>query len=179
MTKQFRSPATGQHPAQEAVESQISAFEGRYNISAHFTRDTESMRLFGRTNRIVIGLICTLSDESGNCLAQGRGLSLMGYQGEKYIHKAILYARNASLIDATMRASKLTTIFESDEENPEVGHTGGYRMPVENKPSDKQVNYLKSLMEELPSDEQNDLMSRLPQMSRYDVSQLINNLKTV
>ena len=49
---------------------------------------------------------------------------------------------------------------------------------VVNKPSEKQVNYLKSLMEVLPGDEQSNLLSQLPQMNRYDVSQLINNLKT-
>jgi hypothetical protein len=179
MTRQPRGATqTRQHPVQAAIESQISPFEGVHNLSAEFERDTEAMRLFGRTNKVVVGFICTLTDDSGNCLAQGRGLSMIGYQGEKYVNKAILYARNASLIDAAMRASKLTTIFEGDEENPEVGSTGGYRTPVESKPSDKQVNYLKSLMETLPSNEQNDLMSRLPQMNRYDVSQLINSLKT-
>lgn len=176
MTKEVRRR---QHPAQDVIESQFSPFEGIYKLTASFTRDTDSMRLFGRTNRIVVGFVCTLSDEAGNCLAQGRGLSVLGYQGDKYIQKAILYARNASLIDATMRASKLTTIFATDEEDAGVTRQGvGYPTPEENKPSLKQVNYLKSLMEDLPSDEQNDLMTRLPQMNRYDVSQLINNLKT-
>lgn len=169
-----------QHPAQDAVESQILPFEGSQRLTANFTRDVDSMRLFSRINRIVVGFVCTLSDENGNCLAQGRGLSVLGYQGDKYIQKAILYARNAALIDATMRASKLTTIFATDEEGASMTRQGvGYQTPEESKPSEKQVSYLKSLMEDLPSDEQNDLMSRLPQMNRYDVSQLINNLKTV
>jgi hypothetical protein len=42
----------------------------------------ESMRLFKRDNSIVIGFICTLYDESGRCLSQGRGISFIGFQGE-------------------------------------------------------------------------------------------------
>lgn len=167
-----------QHPAQRAVESQISPFEGDYKLTAHFTRDVESMRLFGRKNKVVVAFICTLSDEFGNCISRGSGLSFISYQGDRQIERAILYARNSALIDCAMKASKLSTIFPSDEEGS-VAQTSskGYQVPEESKPSDKQVNYLKSLMETLPSNEQNDLMTRLPQMSRYDVSQLINNLK--
>lgn len=182
MTKGIKSPVQRkQHPAQAAIEAQIQQFEGEYKITAHFERDVDSMRLFGRNNKIVVGFTCTLNDdETGDCLSQGRGLSFISFEGDRYVQRAILYARNASLIDAAMRASKLTTIFASDEIDESQGvNQGGYRTPVENKPSDKQVNYLKSLMETLPSNEQNDLISRLPQMNRYDVSQLINNLKTV
>jgi hypothetical protein len=77
-----------------------------------------------------------------------------------------------------MRASRLSTIFPSDELEEGTTATGETKEAiVVNKPSDKQVNYLKSLMESLPGDEQNNLLSQLPQMNRYDVSQLINNLK--
>lgn len=168
-----------QHPAQAAIQEHIKRFEGEYNLVAEFAMDTDSMRLFGRQNKVVVGFICTLRDDAGNCLSQGRGLSFIGYQGDRYVQRGILYARNASLIDCAMRASKLSTIFASDEEEEaKTGDTGGYKVPVENKPSDKQVSYLKSLMESLPNGEQNELMTQLPQMNRYDVSQLINNLKT-
>lgn len=179
MSRQQQSPVPQRkHPAQAAIEGHIRRFEGEHNLVAEFVMDTESMRLFGRQNKVVVGYICTLRDESGNCLSQGRGLSFIGYQGDRYIQRGILYARNASLIDCAMRASKLSTIFVTDEDYEEAqGGNGGYQMPVENKPSDKQVNYLKSLAEALPSDEQSDIMSRLPQMTRYDVSQMINSLK--
>ena len=170
---------TAQHPAQEAVEAQIRQFEGEYKVSCHFAMDTDSMRLFRRGNKIVVAFICTLKDEeTGMSLSQGRGLSFISYDGSRYINKAILYARNASLIDCTMRASRLSTIFPSDELEEGATANGETKEAiVVNKPSDKQVNYLKSLMESLPGDEQNNLLSQLPQMNRYDVSQLINNLK--
>ncbi len=167
-----------QHPAQSAIEGQISPFEGDYKLTAHFTRDVDSMRLFGRKNKVVVAFICTLSDELGNYISQGRGLAFISYDGERQIERAILYARNSSLIDCAMKASKLSTIFPSDEDGGVKSTTSNQPVPVVNKPSDKQVNYLKSLMETLPTNEQNDLMTQLPQMSRYDVSQLINNLKT-
>lgn len=167
-----------QHPAQSAVEGQISPFERSHKLTAHFTRDVDSMRLFGRGNKVVVAFICTLNDEFGNCISRGSGVSFISYQGDRQIERAILYARNSALIDCAMKASKLSTIFTSDEEGSvEQVSSKEYKVPTENKPSDKQVNYLKSLMETLPSDEQNDLMTRLPQMNRYDVSQLINNLK--
>jgi len=173
------APKAGRaHPAQGAVEGLIEQFEGKYAVTAEFARDEASMSLFKRENSIVIGFICTLYDESGRCLSQGRGVSYVGYQGEKFIQRAILYARNASLIDCAMRASKLSTIFDTDDKEG-TGHTekNNYYLPDEQKPSEKQVNYLKNLIEALPSDEQNDLLTRLPQMTKYDVSQLINNLK--
>lgn len=167
-----------QHPAQHAVESQISPFEGDYKLTAHFARDVDSMRLFGRKNKVVVAFICTLIDEDGNCISRGSGLSFISYQGDRQIERAILYARNSSLIDCAMKASKLSTIFPTDEEGSvRQSHPKEHSVPVDNKPSDKQVNYLKSLMETLPSNEQNELMTRLPQMNRYDVSQLINSLK--
>lgn len=170
---------TAQHPAQEAIEAQIRQFEGEYKVTACFAMDEASMKLFRRENKIVVAFICTLRDENEACLMQGRGLSFISYDGARYVQKAILYARNASLIDCVMRASRLSTIFPSDEYEDGVSASGESREAiVVNKPSEKQVNYLKSLMEVLPSTEQNDLLTQLPQMSRYDVSQLINNLKT-
>lgn len=168
------------HPAQGAVESLIEQFEGKYAVTAEFSRDEASMSLFKRENSIVIGFICTLYDDSGRCLSQGRGVSFVGYQGEKYIQRAILYARNASLIDCAMRASKLSTIFDTDDKEGTSNHSekSNYYLPEEQKPSEKQLNYLKNLIEALPSDEQTDLLARLPQMTKYDVSQLINNLKS-
>jgi|GEM_PF-6890205 len=176
MNKQTK---TAQHPAQEAIEAHIRQFEGAYNVTAHFEMDRDSMRLFRRGNKIVVAFICTLKGENEICLSQGRGLSFISYDGDRYVQKAILYARNASLIDCAMRASRLSTIFPSDELEEGNTATGAQRQSVVvNKPSEKQVNYLKSLMETLPSSEQNNLLTQLPQMNRYDVSQLINNLKT-
>jgi hypothetical protein len=166
------------HPATDAVGELLTQYEGKYSITAEFTKDEESMRLFKRDNSIVIGFICTLYDESGRCLSQGRGISFIGFQGEKFIQRAILYARNASLIDCAMRASKLSTVFSSDDkERGTDRETGNYYLPPDNKPSDKQISYLKNLIESLPADEQNELLTRLPQMSKSDVSELINNLR--
>ena len=169
-----------EHPAQKAIEAQIRQYEGEYKVTCHFEMDKASMGLFRRGNKIVVAFICTLKDEeTGMYLSQGRGLSFISYDGSRYINKAILYARNASLIDCTMRASRLSTIFPSDElEEGTTANGEPKEAVVVNKPSDKQVNYLKSLIEVLPGDEQNNLLSQLPQMNRYDVSQLINNLKT-
>jgi hypothetical protein len=180
MSRQDKRPEErSPHPAQAAIEAHIRRFEGSYTLTAEFAMDTESIRLFKRENKVVVAFVCTLRDDQGNCLSQGRGLSYIGYQGDRYVQRGILYARNASLIDCAMRASKLSTIFASDEDGEENGQNpGGYHIPVENKPSEKQVSYLKSLAESLPSNEQSDLMTRLPQMTRYDVSQLINSLKT-
>ncbi len=167
------------HPAQEAVTSIIKQYEGKYAVTAEFTRDEASMSLFKRENSIVIGFICTLYDQENKCLSQGRGVSYIAYPGEKYVQRAILYARNASLIDCAMRASKLATIFAGDDKEGDDHQTekNNYFMPAEQKPSEKQVKYLKNLIESLPSDEQNELLVQLPQMSKFEVSQLINNLK--
>jgi hypothetical protein len=175
-----KQTTVAEHPAQRAVEAQIRQYEGEYTVTCHFEMDKASMSLFRRGNKIVVAFICTLKDEeTGMCLSQGRGLSFISYDGSRYINKAILYARNASLIDCTMRASRLSTIFPSDElEEGTTVNGEPKKAVVVNKPSDKQVNYLKSLMEVLPGDEQSNLLSQLPQMNRYDVSQLINNLKT-
>jgi len=166
------------HPATEAISELLTQYEGTHNIRAEFRKDEESMRLFKRENSIVIGFICTLYDETGRCLSQGRGISFIGYQGEKFVQRAILYARNASLIDCAMRASKLSTVFVNDDkEHGNREDNGNYYLPPDNKPSEKQLNYLQRLIEGLPSDEQNDLLARLPQMNKSDVSELINNLK--
>lgn len=175
---QVASDADNAHPAEATIHKLLSGYEGTYGIKAEFTKDEDSMRLFKRDKSIVIGFICTLYDENGRCLSQGRGLSFISFQGEKYIQRAILYARNASLIDCVMRASKLSTVFSGDDkEEGSRGGDGNYYLPPDNQPSEKQISYLKNLIETLPAEEQNDLLTRLPQMNKYDVSQLINNLK--
>lgn len=174
----YHSAEQPQHPAQEAVEAVIRQFEGDYELRATFTRDEASMRLFNRPNSIVVGYICRLYDAQNRCLSEGRGVSIVSYQTGRYIDKAILYARNASLIDCVSRASKLSMVFASDGEGGgEYTGNNHTSTPVEQQPSEKQVKYLKNLIEALPPDEQSDLLTRLPQMSRYDVSQLINTLK--
>lgn len=174
----FHSVSQPQHPAQEAIESVISQYEGDYHLKAQFTKDNASMTLFKRPNSIVVGYICRLYDAQGRCLSEGRGLSFVSYQTGRYVQKAILYARNASLIDCVSRASKLSTVFATDEEegSPQ-GFDATNSTPIDQQPSEKQVKYLKNLIEVLPSEEQNELLTRLPQMSKYDVSQLINTLK--
>lgn len=174
----YHTPTQAQHPAQEAVESVIRQFEGEFQLKAQFIKDDASMTVFRRPNSVVVGYICRLFDSDNRCLSEGRGVSIISYQSGRYINKAILYARNASLIDCVSRASKLSTVFASDEEDgSEVSQKGHISNPPAQQPSDKQVKYLRSLIETLPSDEQTDLLTRLPQMSRYDVSQLINTLK--
>lgn len=174
----YHAPSQTQHPAQEAIESVISQYEGEYQLKARFTQDDASMTLFKRPNSVVVGYICRLYDAQGRCLSEGRGLSFVSYQTGRYVQKAILYARNASLIDCVARASKLSTVFATDEEEGSLsGYDEPVAAPVDQQPSEKQVKYLKNLIEILPSDEQNDLLARLPQMSKYDVSQLINTLK--
>lgn len=174
----YHTPTQAQHPAQEAVESVIRQYEGEFQLRAQFIKDEPSMTVFRRPNSVVVGYICRLFDSENRCLSEGRGVSIISFQTGRYINKAILYARNASLIDCVSRASKLSTVFASDEEEgSEVSHSNYASNPPEQQPSEKQVKYLRSLIETLPSDEQTDLLTRLPQMSRYDVSQLINNLK--
>jgi hypothetical protein len=165
------------HPAQEAVESVISQFEGDYGLKATFTRDTASMALFKRQNSVVVAYTCRLFDSQGRCLSEGRGLSFVSYQTGRYVQKAILYARNASLIDCVARASRLSTVFATDDNESAVASSPKGSIPAEQQPSEKQVKYLKNLIETLPSDEQNELLIQLPQMSKFEVSQLINNLK--
>jgi hypothetical protein len=174
-----QTKTTPEHPAQSAVNGLIEQYEGKYEITAEFTQDHASMDLFKRESSVVIGFICTLYDANGKCLSQGRGLSFVGYQGDKYIQRGILYARNASLIDCAMRASKLSTIFVGDdkESDGQQREGGNYYLPPDVKPSDKQIKYLTGLIENLPIDEMNDILSRLPQMNKFDVSQLINKLK--
>lgn len=168
------------HPAQSAVDDQISRFEGTHSLTAVFTKDQATIDLFKRSNNIVIGFICSLYDENGRCISQGRGLSFINYQGERYISRAILYARNASLIDCSMRGSKMSTLFDGDDKESQVTESresGNYYIPTESKPSEKQIKFLTGLVESLPVDEMNNILSKLPQMSKYDVSQLINKLK--
>lgn len=174
----FHSASQPQHPAQEAIESVVRQYEGEYQLKAQFTIDTASMTLFKRSNSVVVGYICRLYDSQGRCLSEGRGLSFVSYQTGRYVQKAVLYARNASLIDCVSRASKLSTVFATDDEEEGAhGFETPVSAPIDQQPSEKQVKYLKNLIEVLPSEEQNELLTRLPQMSKYDVSQLINTLK--
>jgi hypothetical protein len=176
----YHTPTQAQHPAQEAVESVIRQYEGEFQLRAQFIKDDASMTVFRRPNSVVVGYICRLFDSENRCLSEGRGVSIISFQTGRYINKAILYARNASLIDCVSRASKLSTVFASDEEDgSEISQNSYASNPPEQQPSEKQVKYLTSLIETLPSDEQTDLLTRLPQMSRYDVSQLINTLKEI
>lgn len=174
----YHTPSQVQHPAQEAIESIISQYEGDYQLKAQFTKDDASMTLFKRQNSVVVGYICRLYDAQGRCLSEGRGLSFVSYQTGRYVQKAILYARNASLMDCVSRASKLSTVFATDDaESAPQGYDSSVSAPVDQQPSEKQIKYLHNLIEVLPSEEQNELLTRLPQMNKYDVSQLINTLK--
>lgn len=171
-----RTPA---HPAQEAVNSIIKQYEGKYPLTAQFVLDEESMALFKRSNSVVVAFICSIFDENEKCISRGRGLSFASYENGGHIQRQILYARNASMIDSVARASRLSTIFAGDDkENGEYASSPrSHAITQQNKPSEKQVRYLRSLIETLPGDEQTELLTQLPTMNRYDVSQLINKLK--
>lgn len=170
------------HPAQTAVGTQIAQFVGKHEVTIHFTRDEETTQLFMRENRIVIAYICSFFDKNGRCLSQGRGLSFINYQGERYVSRAILYARNSSLVDCTVRGSKMSTLFDSDEGHMSVqtqnSDDGNYYNPPEEIPSEKQIKYFRNLIEVLSSDEQDKWMSKLPQMNRHDMCEAINSLKS-
>lgn len=175
----MKTQRVAMHPAQEAVNGIIREYEGRYPLTAQFSLDEASMSLFKRSNSVVVAFICSLFDEDEKCISQGRGLSFASYENGGHIQRQILYARNASLIDCVARASRLSTIFAGDDkENGEYApSTRSHAITQQNKPSEKQVKYLKNLIETLPSDEQTELLTQLPTMNRYDVSQLINKLK--
>lgn len=126
-----------------------------YNWQASFKKDTEALEMLGDLKGLV-AFICTLT-KNDVFVGEGRGAaSLVKNGGDP--NKTLKMAQKSAYIDAVIRTSGLSDFFTQDLEdmdekeiskplgNPNKGYGGVAQAQL--KPSDKQMELIKSLMEQ-------------------------------
>lgn len=157
-------------PAFEEIAKSI----GVYNLVATIEEDKETLSLFNRVPGL-IAFIATLKTADGEILGIGRGTATLNRMS-KYVDRAVCYAKNASLIDAMVRATRTLDALYLEETSPQDNSND-----VQNFATEKQKNFLAKLVtEKCDSQTKQEYLSKLesPYLSRFDCSNLINLLLT-
>lgn len=183
-----------QHPVRQEIQGSL----GEFKLTATFEEDTQTLALFKHVPGL-IAFICTLTNtKNGSILGQGRGTTVLS-KINRYIDRSVAIARNASLIDAVVRATKAMEALnlDTDEQKGETTPTidtaeskaanyTGLELPesFNEKPvaqgiTAKQKEYLKKLVAtNIKSELERDRwLSELHNLSSQEASRAIQQFK--
>jgi hypothetical protein len=165
------------HPVRKLIEKNL----GTITFTAEITEDKQTINLLKNNIPGIIGFLCTLKKDN-IVISEGRGESVINPEN-KYISKNITFAKNASIIDSIVRASKVLDILPLDTNSqPNSGIKLDEQFQVkEVKNSDdgiteKQLNYLRTLIKtNLAENKRRELESKIIKYSRDEASELIKS----
>lgn len=180
------------HPARQEVLKNV----GKYELTAEFTEDGPTLSLFKHIPGL-IAYICTLSNtKTGSILGQGRGTAVLS-KINRYVDRSVAVARNASLIDSVVRATKAMEALnlgandQGDDATPidgtseaKASYTGielpesFNEKPTQRMISTKQKEYLRGLVAKIKDEFQRDrFLSELDNLTSAEASQAIQQFK--
>ena len=181
------------HPARREVLRNV----GKYELTAEFIEDSQTLSLFRHIPGL-IAYICTLSNtKTGSVLGQGRGTAVLS-KINRYVDRSVAVARNASLIDSVIRATKAMedlnlgaddqgsdAIPNDDASEAKVSYTGmelpeSFNEKTSNQKmiSAKQKEYLRGLIAKIKDDFQRERwLSGLDNLTSSQASDAIQSLK--
>jgi Ser-tRNA(Ala) deacylase AlaX len=166
------------HPVRKLIEKNL----GTITFTAEITEDKQTINLLKNNIPGIVAFLCTLKKDN-IIISEGRGESVINPEN-KYISKNITFAKNASIIDSIVRASKVLDILPLDTSSqPNSGLTlnKSYEVVKEVKDqdyiTDKQKNYLLTLIRtNVAENKRRELENEIVNYSRDDASELIKSL---
>jgi len=178
MVKQALNIHGANHPVRKLIEKNL----GTITFTAEITEDKQTINLLKNNIPGIIGFLCTLKKDN-IVISEGRGESVINPEN-KYISKNITFAKNASIIDSIVRASKVLDILPLDTnqiKNSGITLNNSYEVvkEVENSDSitEKQLNYLRTLIKtNVAENKRRELEGEIAEYSRNEASELIKSL---
>lgn len=121
-----------------------------FSWQAEFTKDGETLEMLGANSGLVC-FKCTLNNK-GKFVGEGRGAASLDKNG-KDPNKTIKMAQKSAYIDAVIRASGMSDFFTQDLEDMNPADIGRPQVTNSYPPTEKQYEFIKSLMEQKRVDE--------------------------
>lgn len=165
------------HPVRKLIEKNL----GTITFTAEITEDKQTINLLKNNIPGIIGFLCTLKTNN-IIISEGRGESVVNPEN-KYISKNITFAKNASIIDSIVRASKVLDILPlvtNSQPNSGITLSTSYEVVKETKDPDciteKQKGYLLNLIRtNVAENKRKELESEIVKYSRDEASELIKS----
>ena len=170
-------------PIQEEISKNISSF----SLTVTTEQDLETMALF----KNIAGFVAfkTTLKKGNQLLSIGYGSAVLN-RLNKFVERTVLFAKNASLIDAMVRSTKILDALsimpnqKDSEERDLEGRDSPAFFGEEDMPqyaSQKQRNFLTKLVENCDDSEKEEYLDALasPYLSKFQCSELIQKLVPV
>ncbi len=168
-------------PIQEEVTKNISNF----SLTVITEQDFETMALFKNIEGFVA--FKTTLKKGNQLLSVGYGSAVLN-RLNKFIERTVLFAKNASLIDAMVRSTKILDALAIMPINQKEEDLEGRDKPAfygdEDLPqvaTEKQLNFAKKLIANCDEDEKEQYLEQIssPYFSKFQCSELIQKLMPV
>jgi len=155
------------HPARRLIQSCL----GEYDLKAIVEEDIRTSAVMKHMPGL-ISFVCTLKLKD-RVIAQGYGSSVLN-QNNRYVQRAVHSAMNSAVADSVIRATKVLGTLQD-----EVEAMVGAQMPPE-PISEPQKKYLRELAVQQMNDdnEREQFLSELPELTKREASQMIQNMKS-
>ena len=173
---------------------------GTIDLKLTIEKDVATLNQF-RAYPGIVAFVCTLKRGSEIC-GIGRGSTIINAQTNKYFTRAISIARNCSIIDSVMQATKMLNTLSLDVSRKQDSNLVANDIPEKEEPdlegrdkpcsfeddgtlrkaSDKQKTYLRSLIEtKCDQSAKSEYLSQLNEkfLSSFQASELISSLLSI
>lgn len=159
------------HPAREEIMKNV----GTINLTATIEEDKDTLLLL----RKIPGLIaytCSLKID-GELISIGRGTATLN-RINKFLERTVLAAKNASLVDAIVRATRVLDVLRTDKKE-DIAPVKSVYQTSDVLASDKQKSYLLQLIETnvTNEDERNEWEGRMDSLTKDEASEAIQTFK--
>lgn len=172
------------NPIQEEITKSISV--GNFNLTVSTEQDFETMALF----KNIPGFVAfkTILKKENQLLSIGYGSAVLN-RLNKFVERTVLFAKNASLIDAMVRSTKILDALSIMPNQKDIGDKD-----LEGRDSqaffgeedlqtatEKQRNFLTKLVEKCDDSDKEEYLDALasPYLSKFQCSELIQRLMPV
>ncbi len=171
----------------DPIQEEITKSIGNFNLTVTTEQDLETMALF----KNIAGFVAfkTTLKKGNQLLSIGYGSAVLN-RLNKFVERTVLFAKNASLIDAMVRSTKILDALsimpnQKDTEDRDLeGRDSPAFFGEDDMPqaaTEKQLNFAKKLIENCDEDKKEQYMEQIssPYFSKFQCSQLIQKLMSV
>lgn len=158
------------NPAQKEINKCIGSFQ----INASIEEDVQTNLVLKHIPGL-IAFLCTLRI-GNNIIGQGRGTGVLN-RTNRFVERTANFAKNASLIDAIVRSTKILDAFSPSASSQDVDEAFKLAYGFDEPITDKQKSYLQELIQinVLNDGEREHWTSQLPEMTKQEASEAIQS----
>ena len=169
------------------IQEEIAKSLGTFSLTVTVEKDTEMTNAFRHIPNFIA--FKTTLKKDNNIIGIGTGASVLN-RLNKFLDRTVLFAKNASLVDAMIRSTKILDALsimpinqkESDidlEQRDSPAFYGENDLPQ--VATEKQLNFAKKLIENCDEDEKEQYLEQIssPYFSKFQCSELIQKLMPV